>query len=216
MLLVIPITSSTRNLTQKFASELLKHGPYTRHSLMVVASSDTEDAAKSLKDSLSGEFKSADIFTLSEFAPSSEAQERNYAWVSAAHELQFIRLNQTAWLWLELDTYPLKGEWLSDIETEYNLAKMPVMRASSEGPLKAAVFPPALSSVSSLHSYTARMGKPFEEVCHWEFAKCSHLSELLCGSKAVVGALPIEEPPKPSIDPDVVLPRARRKKVSAE
>jgi hypothetical protein len=193
MLVVIPVSSADAALTPDFSAVLRHFGPYSGHEALVVVRPSDRAHGEELLKAIDGLFDKSDFYVLPQDGPIGWPQGPNYYWGMTSHHLQFERENKLPWLWMELDSTPLREGWLDEIETEYNTAKMPFLGVletthaiDSQGNKKemgqhlvgVAVYPPNIGDYSTLCSYAARMDTAFDVLCQWEFVPRSHNSKL--------------------------------------
>jgi hypothetical protein len=193
MLVVIPVSSADAALTPDFSAVLRHFGPYSGHEALVVVRPSDQSHGEKLWKSLDGLFDKCELHVFSQDGPIGWPKGPNFYWGTTCHHLQFERGNKLPWLWMELDSTPLRKGWLDDIETEYNMAKMPFLgvletthATDAEGNRKemgrhlvgVAVYPPNIGDYSTLCSYAARMDMAFDVLCQWELVPRSHNSKL--------------------------------------
>lgn len=194
MLVVIPVSSSDADLISDFTAVMRHFGPYPGHQALVVVRPSDEAHARKVWEAVEGLFDSVDFHVFSQDGPIGWPQGPNFYWGTTAHHLQFERGNTLPWLWMELDTTPLKAGWLDALETEYRLAKMPLLGmletthgVNAKGEkvdmgqhiVGVAVYPPNLADYSTLWAYAPQMPTAFDVLCQWEFVPKSHNSALM-------------------------------------
>jgi hypothetical protein len=194
MLVVIPVSSADADLTPDFSAVLRHFGPYSGHEALIVVRPSDKSHGEVLWGSLEGLFDKTDLHVLPQDGPIGWPQGPNYYWGMTCHHLQFERGNKLPWLWLELDSTPLRNGWLDEIETEYNLVKKPFLGVletthgiNSAGEkvdmgqhiVGVAVYPPNISDYSTLWAYAPKMTTAFDVLCQWEFVPKAHNSPLI-------------------------------------
>jgi hypothetical protein len=182
MLIVIPISSSDADLIEPFSSALNHFGPTGFDALVVVRPTDA-GLADTLREKVSGVFGEVAIHVFPADGPSGWPKGPNFYWAQTISHLTQIK-NAKPWLWLELDSTPLRKGWAAEIFTAYNLGQKPFMGAkedtlssdadgkvhkSGEHMVGVGVYPPDVINRSLLWSYTPQMNDPFDVVCQWEF-----------------------------------------------
>jgi hypothetical protein len=193
MLVVIPVSSADAALTPDFSAVLRHFGPYSGHEALVVVRPSDQPHGEKLWKSLEGLFDKCELHVFSQDGPIGWPQGPNFYWGTTCHHLQFERGNTLPWLWLELDSTPLRKGWLDEIETEYNMAKMPFLGSLEvtyalnskkervdlgKHLVGVAVYPPNIGDHSTLVSFVPRMNSAFDVVCQWEFVPKAHVSPL--------------------------------------
>jgi hypothetical protein len=183
MLIVIPVSSSDISTAPDFPLLVQKFGPYPNHKVVFVSRPSEVEHAKILMDQISGLFGGSDLYVLRQECSEDYPQKPNFFWEDTCRHLEFERGNKLPWLWLGLDSTPLRSGWIDAIETEYNLAKMPflgVFKSHEEGEYLGgtAVYPANIGEFSILCSYASKMPIPFDLLCRWEFTPRAHNSEL--------------------------------------
>lgn len=194
MIVVIPVSASDANLISPFAKAVKHCGKNSGHSAIVVARPSDSTHADRLVAELGDTFDTISTHIFGQDGPSGWPKGPNFYWSSTVHYLQTTLRTQSPWLWCELDCTPLKSGWVDALSTEYNLAKTPFMGVLEEthavdaegNPVSSgkhlvgvAVYPPFISSFSTLWPYVPQMPTPFDVVCQWEFVPHTHETKLL-------------------------------------
>lgn len=194
MLVIIPVSSADATLISPFSKAVRHFGKNSGHRALVVARPSDAGLADRLVSELGDTFDGITTHIFPQDGPSGWPKGPNFYWSSTVHYLQNSLRISEHWLWLELDSTPLRSGWLDAISTEYNISRTPFMgviekthAVDSEGlPTEAgshlvgvAVYPPSVSAFSNLWPYVAQMPTPFDVVCQWEFLPNTHVTELI-------------------------------------
>lgn len=183
MLIVIPVSGSDISTAPDFPLLVQKFGPYPNHQVVFVSRPSEVDQAKILMDQISSLFGESDLYVLRQECSEDHPQKPNFFWEDTCRYLEIERGNKLPWLWLGLDSTPLRSGWVDAIETEYNLAKMPFLggfKPHEDGDYLGgtAVYPANIGDFSILCSYASKMPTPFDLLCRWEFTPRAHNSQL--------------------------------------
>ena len=194
MLVIIPVSASDASLITPFSKAVRHFGKNSRHRALVVARPSDSEHADRLVSELGDSFDGITTHIFPQDGPTGWPKGPNFYWASTVHYLQHAVKNQEQWLWLELDSTPLRAGWVDAISTEYNLTNPPFLgvvekthAVDAEGnPVDAgkhlvgvAVYPPSVSAFSNLWPYVSQMPTPFDVVCQWEFVPNTHVTELI-------------------------------------
>jgi hypothetical protein len=231
MLIVIPVTSSGISNFPEFTNAIKNFGPYPGHQVIFASRESEIDQTKVLMDQISGLFDTSRLYVLKQECTDEAPQGPNFFWEDVCHYLQFELGNTLPWLWLGLDSAPIKDGWANSIETEYNLAKMPFLGAfkrddDGEYLASTAVYPPNIGEFSILYSYASKIPTPFDVLCRWEFTPRAHKSKLFQAACEEIDASCVVETSKPvvrvadnlpsapvtdvQLDADTLMPRRKR------
>lgn len=193
MLVVIPVSSSDSELVEPFSKAVRHFGANSNHTALIVARPADQAHANKLLASLDGMFESISIHLFDQDGPEGWPLGPNFYWASTFHYLMNTQ-NPQPWLWMELDTTPLKEGWADALATEYNLTQSKFMgnivkthATDADGKevsagnhlVGVAIYPPDVSQYSLLRPYVAQMPTPFDVVCQWEFVPHSRETPLM-------------------------------------
>ena len=135
MVCVIPVSLSDRKFIPWMEKAFAMFPPGSGHRLLVVGSPNVTSDVNALAQSLSGYFAGAAQTYIFE-------DDSNLGWPTAcnyyAQQTAFYLLSILAadelWLWLELDSTPLRAGWLDDILAGCHQAQMMARRAGKPDP----------------------------------------------------------------------------------
>lgn len=109
-----------------FTSAVQAHGQCKNHRLLVVASPQASIYALRLSVEIGGLFESCETHIFDENGPEGWPCGPNYYFSQTVKHLDQIN-NPLPWLWCELDSTPMRPNWLDIIETEYVASAMPCL-----------------------------------------------------------------------------------------
>jgi hypothetical protein len=119
MLIVIPVSYSDSNLIDSFSKVLKVFGPYPNHEILIV--SRPYDLKHSLKllSNIKGLFKKESLHIFNREGIKNWPDGPNFYWSETIRYL-YKQEYEIPWFWMELDTTPIKHNWINDLEFEYN------------------------------------------------------------------------------------------------
>ena len=126
MLLVVPVSIFDRQIMLAFTSAVQAHGQCKKHRLLVVASPQASIYALRLSIEIGGLFESCETHIFDEDGPEGWPIGPNYYFSQTVKHLEKTG-NSLPWLWCELDSTPMRPNWLDIIETEYVASAMPCL-----------------------------------------------------------------------------------------
>lgn len=126
MLLVVPVSIFDRQIMSAFISATLTQGKCKKHRLLVVASPQASIYALRLSVEIGGLFESCETHIFDENGPEGWPIGPNYYFSQTVKHLEKTG-NSLPWLWCELDSTPMRPNWLDIIETEYVASAMPCL-----------------------------------------------------------------------------------------
>lgn len=119
MLLVIPVSSSDQKLIPAFLKGFENFHPGSGHKLLVVGNPAIEETVRSVEATLAKYFSSTANFLTSTDNRMGWPMAVNYLFYEASRHILQSYTPEDAFLWMELDSTPLKTNWLTTIATTY-------------------------------------------------------------------------------------------------
>jgi hypothetical protein len=118
MLVVTPVSNHDAGLVEDFCAAINFFGPYSGHTLLVVAQPSDTLIAKRVYEELRGSFAESSFYIFDQNGPSGWPEGPNYYWSSTVRYLLNPQ-NHSPWFWMELDTTPIQKDWLDFLDEEY-------------------------------------------------------------------------------------------------
>lgn len=119
MLLVIPVSNSDLKLLPAFLKGFENFHPGSGHKLLVVGNPSLDETLRSVEATLSKYFESTATFTTSVDNQMGWPLAMNHLFYETARHILFNYAPEDPFLWMELDSAPLKQNWLNTIATTY-------------------------------------------------------------------------------------------------
>lgn len=119
MLLVIPISQSDANLIPDIQKAFAKFPPGAGHDLLVIGFPSLSDQISTFAETLSKHFRKTFVHLLPSDNDQGWPMGMNILFRTAAAHVPSLLKENECWLWFEMDTLPLKDNWLSDLHTAY-------------------------------------------------------------------------------------------------
>lgn len=128
MRIVIPSSKSDQNLIPTFLKALKAFGPYHNHSALLVQTAEMHSSriGQDFASELSKLFKQVDVKSTGNNLEGGWPLGPNKHFWFANMFLEEIG-NAEPWLWMELDSLPLKTGWIKLLEDEYILYQRPYL-----------------------------------------------------------------------------------------
>lgn len=119
MLLVIPFSASDKHLAPTVQEAFEAFSPGADHELLVIAYPAVKDDALIFQQSIAKHFKNVFLHVLSGDNVFGWPRAMNELFQAAALKARHLLANGGCWLWFEMDTTPLKANWLTALQTIY-------------------------------------------------------------------------------------------------
>jgi hypothetical protein len=194
MLLVIPVTKADQHLAVPLLSLMVKLGGIRPHKILFEFSQtvpgelrkELEELGAQCGEVISRELRSTDERGWPRSANSVFSE-------TALHVFTEKGYGEPAWYFFELDNTPMCRDWLGQLQTEYNLAKMPCMgvvnktfrgtkelrKQDGNHLVGTAIYPVDLWSRVKLCRHINTLPDPFDVAMQWEVVPMSHDTVLI-------------------------------------
>lgn len=170
MIFVIPVSGADFDKLPKFIKVLKHFGGLRRHRAIFVPTKEVADGAKHFIKSIAEDFSSTEVVLVDTPIEGAWPYPCNQHFGSAVTVLQGMLDKE--WMWLELDSCPLRAEWADDLQFQYQAKGRPflgVLRKTDEVQQGAegshmvgfGIYPPNLPLYTSLWKYPSKE-EPFD------------------------------------------------------
>lgn len=193
MKIVIPVSSSDQHLLEPFLDAVAKQGSIGDHEVIFIPTPSCVEKVQQNKDRLSGLCRNVQVVPCPRDWEGGWPIACNNHWHFAVSWLDGQR-NKDVWLWLELDTVPMKQGWIQQLMEKYTIGLgrgeifMGVMNPLAASGVEdehglvmngVAFYPAMLSTfpnITPLFTMMGRMGgmgikEPFDKYLRWQFRK---------------------------------------------
>jgi hypothetical protein len=185
MLVVIPVSSHDFFLASSFCKLVRFLGPYQEHSLLVVCRPSDYEEGKKVFEELNQDFGEASFFQFQSEGSKGWPAGPNFYWVSTIEYLNKT-VNKLPWFWMELDTTPIKRNWLNFLEGEYQMYEAPLLGNICHSIYRniphlngVAVYPYNFSTLFSCWENVLTDSRAFDVYCADEIIKYARGSVIL-------------------------------------
>lgn len=165
-----------------FIKSLRHFGPYKNHELLVVVRPSEHLFARQVYDLISDLFDKKTFHVFSADGELGWPAGPNFYWKETIQYLKDTD-NKDPWLWMELDTLPLKPNWADTLEQEYikqdkpcfgtiqdttTVTKDQYLITIAKHLQGTAVYPARLDKICGIWEYVDQLPTAFDVVCQWE------------------------------------------------
>jgi hypothetical protein len=190
MLLVVPVSIFDRQIMMAFTSAVQAHGQCKKHRLLVVASPQANIYALRLSVEIGGLFESCDTHIFDENGPEGWPCGPNYYFSQTVKHLEESN-NPLPWLWCELDSTPMRANWLDIIEAEYVAAAMPCLGIKATCDRRSGKYVVQQNYVVGVAVYPPKFSQYFRDYMHFppdtafDLYLGAHLHDLAAQSQTI-------------------------------
>jgi hypothetical protein len=194
MLLVIPVTKADQHLAKPLLSLMVKLGGVRPHKILFEFSNLIPGELRSELHELGaqcGEIFSRELKTTDERGWPRSAN--SIFCETALHVFTEKSYGEASWYFFELDNTPMRRDWAGQLQTEYNLAKMPCMgvvnktirgtatlrKQDGSHLVGTAIYPVDMWSRVRLCKHLNMLVDPFDVAMQWEVVPISHHTDLI-------------------------------------
>ena len=197
MIIVVPVSSTDKEVVQEFVQMFNLFGPYENHELVVVSRpADFKMGREVYRAIEDNGFIKKRHHTLDEDGRRGWPGGPNHYWRETALFLrdEYGNTENKPWLFLEMDMTPIHKNWADKLEEGYDACGKPFMgnlswtttNTSEQEILKlcqhlvgAAIYPPDLDPYSKIWTKVDRINTAWDVLLQWEFPQHAHDTDLI-------------------------------------
>lgn len=196
MIIVVPVSSTDKEVVQEFIQMFNLFGPYENHELVVVSRPQDQKMGREVYRAIEDNgFIKKRHHTFDEDGRRGWPGGPNHYWRETALFLRDEYINtDKPWLFLEMDMTPIHKNWADALEEEYLEVGKPFMgnlswttTTTSEQEILnlcqhlvgAAIYPPNLDPYSKLWTKVNHINTAWDVLLQWELPQHSHDTDLM-------------------------------------